>query len=209
MMSKSFHIETYSGKFIDPTAPKPDDICIEDIAWALSRIARFTGHSRSVIPYTVAEHSVLVYDLMTDYLAGKDYPGLNVEREELTFSEKNNVLFHALLHDAHEAYIGDISTPLKRIPALGAVVHEMTVKLDCMIFERFGLTPLTYYQLRALKFLDLYALAIESDILMPSGGKGPFWNLPVLETTSSKRVPSILSSENALNLFMSAFANIS
>ena len=79
-------IETFTGKefyFLDPT---PDSIDIRDIAHSLAFTCRYTGHSRRF--YSVAEHSVLVSYLAVDPLAG-------------------------LLHDASEAYITDIASPIK------------------------------------------------------------------------------------------------
>lgn len=71
-------------------------ICIGDIACALSNICRFNGHIHPPKWYSVAEHS------------------LNVEREvaEL-YPNDYNVRMSALLHDAAEAYIGDLVRPLK------------------------------------------------------------------------------------------------
>ncbi|MGF6476589.1 5'-deoxynucleotidase YfbR-like HD superfamily hydrolase [Pantoea dispersa] len=71
--------------FIEPAA---DDICIDDIACALSNICRFTGHVDEF--YSVAQHSVLCSKLVPAKFA-----------------------FEALMHDAAEAYVNDIAAPLK------------------------------------------------------------------------------------------------
>lgn len=84
-------IVTYTGKLFDILDPKPELICIEDIAHALSNICRYTGHTRSF--YSVAEHSVRM-----------------AKSPEL---EGDPMIL--LLHDAAEAYFGDIATPLKKI----------------------------------------------------------------------------------------------
>lgn len=79
---------THSGRQFWPLDPHIDDICIEDIAHALSLICRFGGHTREF--YSVAQHSVIVCDALP--------------REfKLT----------GLLHDATEAYVGDMIRPLK------------------------------------------------------------------------------------------------
>jgi len=52
--------ETVSGKIIDLANPQVEDIDVKDIAWALSRINRYVGHTMSKLPYTVAQHSVEV-----------------------------------------------------------------------------------------------------------------------------------------------------
>lgn len=83
-------IVTYTGKLFDIFDPKPELICIEDIAHALANICRFTGHVQKF--YSVAEHSV---------------------RMALSPELKGHPMAR-LLHDAAEAYFGDITTPLKR-----------------------------------------------------------------------------------------------
>lgn len=83
------YIQTFTGKKFYFRDPRPEDIAIEDIAHSLSHLCRFTGHSK--LFYSVAEHSVAV----CDEVAG------------------DNLKLIALLHDATEAYIGDISSPLK------------------------------------------------------------------------------------------------
>jgi hypothetical protein len=83
-------MQTYTGKALQFDDPKADQICIEDIAHALSNICRFSGHCKQ--HYSVAQHSVYVSQMVDpqDALSG-------------------------LLHDATEAYIGDMVSPLKRL----------------------------------------------------------------------------------------------
>ena len=76
----------------DLANPSPRDVVRSDILYALGNLPRFTGH---VSDYTVLEHSILVAEL--------------VERE---YRDPKLTLV-ALYHDAHEAYTGDISTPMK------------------------------------------------------------------------------------------------
>lgn len=84
-------IATYGGRHFHPLDPRPEDIDLVDIAHALGNLCRFTGHTREF--YSVAQHSVLV----SQSLSG----------------ESLDVQLWGLLHDAAEAYIGDISKPLK------------------------------------------------------------------------------------------------
>ncbi len=88
------YIITYTGKLFHHLAPGPGDICIQDIAHALSRICRFTGHVRPA-HYSVAQHSVMVSD---------------------TCNPKDALW--GLLHDAPEAYCSDLSSPLKYAPGM-------------------------------------------------------------------------------------------
>lgn len=85
---------TFTGKQVDPFDMVPDDVCIEDIAHHLSLACRYNG----AVPYhySVGQHSLLVADLLM--LHGAD------PRLELA----------GLLHDASEAYLGDVTTPIKR-----------------------------------------------------------------------------------------------
>lgn len=105
-------IQTYTGKQFWPLDPKPEDICIEDIAHALSMCCRFSGHVERF--YSVAEHSVLVSQ--------------NVPAEHrLT----------ALLHDAAEAYLADIASPIKlHLPDYKAIER----KVDHAVAARFDLS---------------------------------------------------------------------
>lgn len=86
-------IQTYSGKKFYPYCPTAEMIDIEDVAHALSNICRFTGHSK--FHYSVAQHSVHVANCMLN--AG--------------YSPK--MALTGLLHDASEAYLSDLNTPVK------------------------------------------------------------------------------------------------
>lgn len=105
-------IQTFGGKRFDLLNPRAEDIEIEDIGRALSRICRYTGHSKQF--FSVAQHSVLV-----SVVVDKPYQ------------------LHALLHDATEAYIGDISSPLKKlIPG----IKEIEARIEGVIAQKFGLS---------------------------------------------------------------------
>ena len=84
-------IITYTGKEFEPTIPS-GEVDIVDIAHALGNICRFNGHCSRF--YSVAEHSVRCAE------AAKGYP--------------DEIIKQCLMHDASEAYLGDIVTPLKR-----------------------------------------------------------------------------------------------
>ena len=88
-------LRTFTGRNVFPLNMYATDIAIEDIAHSLSNIGRYNGHTSKL--YTVGQHSVM----MAEYLLEK------YGKEKLALS--------GLLHDAPEAYIGDMPTPLKRL----------------------------------------------------------------------------------------------
>jgi hypothetical protein len=144
-MSPTAHaIETLSGSMFDFDEPRAQDVDINDIATALGNLCRFGGHTRRY--YSVAEHAVLVYRLVRD--AGYE----------------PEVCFAALHHDSHEAYLGDIPTPLKRL--MGDARHDLEAAVDRAIAQRLvvDLTPNT-----AVKSADSLALSYEAAVLKPSG----------------------------------------
>lgn len=102
-----------SGRRFYPVDPRPDEVHIDDIAHALSLVNRFGGQTRAA--YSVAQHSVLVSRICPaeDALAG-------------------------LLHDATEAYIGDIIRPLKRTGRLDGYL-AIEERLGAAIAARFGI----------------------------------------------------------------------
>jgi len=87
-------LQTYTGKIFDFNDIRPEAIDIIDIAHALSNVCRWGGHCSKF--YSVAEHSVLC-----SYLAAQEFP------------EDLKLQFYTLLHDASEAYIGDMPKPFK------------------------------------------------------------------------------------------------
>jgi len=84
------YIRTFTGTKFFPLDPRPEDVRIEDIAHSLARLCRWVGHV-PVEQYSVGLHSMHVCDMVT------------------TPADK----LAALLHDASEAYLGDIAKPVK------------------------------------------------------------------------------------------------
>ena len=112
-------IETSSGRFVDPLDADPEDLLIEDIAHSLANICRFGGHIKR--HYSVAEHSLNVAMLLSD----------------LGYS--THVVLHGLMHDASEAYLGDVVSPIK-YDLFGSKYEAAECGLMLRIAERFGFT---------------------------------------------------------------------
>lgn len=109
-------ITTWSGQRFNFLTPEPTTIRIEDIAHALSLQCRFNGHCDEF--YSVAEHSVEVCKLVEE---------ISMERI---------IVLTALLHDAAEAYTGDVVSPIKK---LLPEFNRIETNLERHIAERFGL----------------------------------------------------------------------
>lgn len=112
-------IETFTGKTFAPLSPNFADICIEDIAHALANQSRFSGHTR--FRYSVGEHSVRVSELLRDV-------GCDAWLQ-----------LWGLLHDASEAYLVDLPTPLKVDPVFAKVYRRAERRLMRAVCKRFGL----------------------------------------------------------------------
>jgi uncharacterized protein len=147
-------IRMHSDTDVSLLSPTPDVIHIRDIAHHLALINRFNGATET--PYSVAQHSVLVADL----LLAKKQPA--------------HVCLWGLLHDAHEAYLGDLTTPVKYAlfgmwPVPSSWDAAM-LPLDAAILRKFRL-ELSAVELREVALADVTALATEWRDLMP--GKLP------------------------------------
>lgn len=140
----SVGFETPSGLIFDLLEPDPRMVRIEDIAWSLSRQCRFNGNTRFF--YSVADHCVYVGNLLP--------PEISI---------------YGLLHDAHEAYMGDIPSPIKEL--LGKErVRQIENGIDAAIYESFGLMSPSEEILGLVHKADVLALRIEAYYLMPSRG---------------------------------------
>lgn len=147
-MSAQSFIVTRSGIEFSLSRPLPSMVRIEDIAWHLAFINRFCG--ATLRPISVAEHSLLVAEIAEREL------GLDVHGQ-----------FAALMHDAHEAYAGDMHTPGKR--AIGTRWYEFEGRIENAVRSAFALHIVARVHSIALKRADLVALATEKRDLLPDG----------------------------------------
>ena len=138
---------TACGDEFDTRFPNPEHVRPLTVAWHLSQINRFTG--AAIRPYSVAEHSLLVAE---------------IAEREFHLPAVGQLL--ALLHDAHEAFLGDLATPWKH--EVGDEWRRAEQRLERLLRRRFGLEVATVVHAEAVRKADLLALASERAALLPS-----------------------------------------
>lgn len=167
---KAGRIRTFTGKLVNPLDMQPEDFDIRDIAHHLSNLCRYTG----AVPtfYSVAQHSVIV----ARYFLKKE--------ERLA----------GLLHDAAEAYINDLSSPLKKSDPF-----KFYRELDNSIVERcylaFGLSPALF---PAVKQFDDLTYFREVASFWPKDG----------DTTADDQYIHALTPIAAEKLFLKTFGEL-
>jgi uncharacterized protein len=162
-------IHTFSGIAFDLLNPMPEMILLEDIVHSLALINRFNG--AAIFPYSVAQHLLYVASLLPAELK-----------------------LHGLLHDAAEAYIGDMVSPLKKIMTEYKKVEAGIARVVANVFG------LSYPEPVEVKKADFAVLSAERDqVLLTS--YGPWYkNFPHpaairIEPMSWVQVKEIFSSE--------------
>lgn len=135
---------TFTGRHFDPMQIRTEDICIEDIAHALSLMCRGGGHLKYF--YSVAQHS------------------LNCAAEAKARGWSERLQLACLLHDASEAYLSDIIRPVK---ANLTGYLEIESRIMEKILEKFNLSDLTEEEHRKWKQIDDEILYYELKNLMP------------------------------------------
>jgi uncharacterized protein len=177
--SDELFITTISGRFITIPDPDPDNILIHDIARHLSNNCRFNGCCNKF--YSLAQHSMFVSWLasvaMDDFLylihsrktikwvdTAKMYwcvPERAAGRNTEIIASDNTAVLEGLMHDAHEAYLGDCISPVKRY--IGEKYKELERRVDFAIRRAFGLAS---EQPDFINMVDKAALILESEFLM-------------------------------------------
>ena len=144
--------------FTETDVRKQTGITIRHIATALSLTYRFRGATKT--PISVASHSIGVCRVTTN---------LWHEPEYKTGDRLIRIQLVALLHDAHEAFMGDIPAPFKRFmrDKGGCSIYELEQTIDRQIYERFQITPPTEEEIALIRLADSITLKLERDCYMP------------------------------------------
>lgn len=170
--------ETYTGKQVNFTDPNPADICIEDIAHSLARTCRYGGHCRIDGIWSVAEHSLVVEEWLDEHF--------RLYRLRLL----------GLLHDAAEAYIGDLPPQAK---ALLPEYQRWERNCERAIWRAFGMDPPGMGEVERVKEGDRAALAAEAAAMMFS--KGEEWEC----NTATGDLPHIAPDELPIYVIENTF----
>ncbi len=175
MERKGDWAQTFTGKQFWPLDPKPEDVNLEDIAQGLANQCRFNGQCKEF--YSVAQHCVIVSKIVPP-----------------------NQALAALLHDASEAYTGDLVSPLKK--NLSKEFKGIETKIEEIIFEHFGITNVDH---KIIKQADKIALVTEMRDVMSAPPQK--WNEDGLyEPLKEKIIP--LNSYEAKKLFLERFKEL-
>lgn len=159
-------MHTYTGRRFDLAAPKPEDVSKSDIAHALAYSSRFNGHTPQF--YSIAEHSIHVSRVAGNLSRGLGHCGLAVRLVRL----------YGLLHDAHEAYTGDIIRPMQHALNVPDTIRSMQVIADDKIREALGI-PATFGGAWSLvREADDILLATEARRLFGIEDPVTEWGLP-------------------------------
>jgi len=181
-----------SGRRLDLLEPSPLDVEVDDIAHGLARVARWNGQTHGGNAFSVAQHSVIVWQIFCK-LETKCSPD-----EELI----------ALLHDGPEYVIGDMISPFKAV--LGGDYKQVEARLQEAIHRRYSLVPETPDKLKkAIKRADsisAYFEAIELAGFERSEAKNFFGTPRGFSVDMFNFKP--LAAQEAQKEFMSAFEKI-
>jgi hypothetical protein len=129
-------IITFSKKKFYPLNPRVKDVDIADIAHSLSNTCRYAGHPEPF--FGVAQHSVLV-----------------------SYGVARRYALWGLLHDASEAYVSDVSTPVKHLPEMAPYrrIERNIMRVIAMAFD------LEWPEPAAVKIVDRLLLRTEAEDL--------------------------------------------
>lgn len=149
-------MQTRSGKAVDFPEPCAHTIDLDDIIFSLCHQNRYNGH---VGGYSVGKHSFIAAQVA----------------RELGLSE--GIQAAVLMHDAHEAYVGDIVSPLKK--TLAPLLDPIIEAFDARIAERFALDTSPDAHIWVAK-IDYFMLIVEAALFYPIDKRPRDWQLKEL-----------------------------
>lgn len=177
------YILTISGKRFRYDTLDPAAVDIHDIAHALGHTNRFAGQAR--FASSVAQHSIAV----SRYLERRGEP--------------TEIVLGGLLHDAHEAYFGDIPSPLKYYLGIGA----REKRIQKFVIKTLGFDPALVFDPR-VKLADLVSLKVEREILLPEDGDELGWeflNVVTPDLLEGMPAPFFTHPESARDQFLERY----
>lgn len=141
-------LRTITRKLVDIEAPDESMIDIKDIGYALSNLCRYAGQ----IPefYSVAQHSCIVHDMAQ------------------RMGETELVCLGALLHDATEAYLADLPSPVKR---LCPMYQEIEKSFNLVIERKFGLDEISEDARLSIAAFDKVCYRLERSWIFADNGE--------------------------------------
>lgn len=145
-MTRKNSILTFTNTMFYPLAPQMDEVKIEDIAHALSQMCRANGHFKTF--YSVAQHSI------------------NCAQEARARGLSDRIQLACLLHDASEAYLSDITRPVK---CYLDEYRKIEQKLQQVIYSKFKLADLSEEEVRYIGEIDDALLNFEFQRLHHQG----------------------------------------
>lgn len=148
MTDRGPFLQTFSGRHFFPFDPRPDEVCLEDVAHALSHEGRWGGHTE--VFYSVAQHTLDVAVRLKAYGPRAQFAGLH--------------------HDDSEAYLRDIPRPIKHHPSMEPY-RAAERRVQGVLDVAFGVV-LTDEILALVHFADEEALAWEAHTLLKGGPQG-------------------------------------
>ena len=168
-------ISVYDGEYFDLLEPDRSVYSVETIAHALAHLCRYTGHVNRF--YSVAEHSVLV-----------------------SLAVPKKFAFEGLFHDASEAFLGDVSSPLKKLLPEYKVIEERVMS---SIATRFNLSPWKLHSLEVHQ-ADKRLYHAERQEIAP--GRDELWHTELRAVRTVK--PVGVSPQVAKQLFLDRYREL-
>ena len=171
--------QTASGRVFYPYDPKVSEIFLSDIARALAMQCRFNGHCEAF--YSIAEHSRWISLRLAPVEELDALERATSATGVSAYKYQVGLGLYGLLHDAAEAYVGDMVSPVKaRLSAYRAVED----RVQAAIAARFGFAS---YEASGSVHLDCYPILKEADRRMLLTEKRDLRKGPLHKTPDEER----------------------